>query len=425
MSYDQDGHYSGIYQQRFGADGTAVGPEVEVCLTGESRFDAQITPLLDGGWAVCWVASDLNGTPARISFQRFAADGTPFGPEVQANTYGEAGTLGVSQPSIAGLADGGWIVTWTSYGRDHGYSGGIFMQRYAADGSRIGDETLVNTVVLEGQENSSILALPDGGWLVFWDTHADGTGGDNANIVVQRYLSNGMAIGEEFRINAYLDQRHIRPQATMLEDGNIVVTWQRSMPVGSGYETTPDILQTILYATPVVAGSDNPETLSAMAQDSYVLGFAGNDTLLGQIGNDTLVGGAGNDILHGGAGADRLEGGEGIDTAVYWTSASGVVVDLGNAANNTGIAAGDTFVMVENLAGSDHSDILRGDNLANATMGAAGNDMIEGAGGNDTLLGGSGNDTLRGGAGGRPYLGRDWSRPSRGRRWRGGGLRTL
>jgi Ca2+-binding RTX toxin-like protein len=46
-------------------------------------------------------------------------------------------------------------------------------------------------------------------------------------------------------------------------------------------------------------------------------GGADNDYLAGEEGADTLNGGTGNDTLRGGADADTLTGGEGDDTFVF------------------------------------------------------------------------------------------------------------
>ncbi len=73
--------------------------------------------------------------------------------------------------------------------------------------------------------------------------------------------------------------------------------------------------------------------------------------------------------------------------------------DLAFSATNTGHAAGDVYVGIENLQGSLFNDILGGDNNANTLGGLAGNDAMDGRGGNDTLGGEAGNDTLVGGAG--------------------------
>jgi len=76
-----------------------------------------------------------------------------------------------------------------------------------------------------------------------------------------------------------------------------------------------------------------------------------------------------------------------------------VVADLQVAANNAGIAAGDTYSSIENLSGSTFGDDLRGDGGANTISGGTGNDAISGRDGNDTLNGDDGNDVLAGGVG--------------------------
>ena len=104
---------------------------------------------------------------------------------------------------------------------------------------------------------------------------------------------------------------------------------------------------------------------------------------MGDLGDDTLQGGAGDDTLTGGAGADVLAGGVlnedgsfndsgdngGTDTADYSGSDAGVTIDLtrtprgaaeGSAAGAGGHAEGDVLHGIENLTGSDYTDLLRG-----------------------------------------------------------------
>ncbi len=111
-------------------------------------------------------------------------------------------------------------------------------------------------------------------------------------------------------------------------------------------------------------------------------GSSFDDHLIGTAKNNLLVGGAGDDRLTGGAGADILRGGSGSDTADYSDATKGVNLDLNRAKN-----AGDTYVSIENLAGSAQNDTLKGDASANNLTGQGGNDNLQGGNGDDVLQG--------------------------------------
>ncbi|MCR6499484.1 hypothetical protein MUO32_10605 [Shinella sp. CPCC 101442] len=127
--------------------------------------------------------------------------------------------------------------------------------------------------------------------------------------------------------------------------------------------------------------------------DDIIQGDDGNNTLLGTDGADHIKGLDGNDKLIGGKGADRLNGGEGRDTASYSNATAGVIASLVNPSSNTGDAAGDVYVSIENLTGSAFADKLIGNSSANTLNGGKGNDTLTGRGGADSLIGGSGVDT--------------------------------
>lgn len=171
----------------------------------------------------------------------------------------------------------------------------------------------------------------------------------------------------------------------------------------------------------LIAGENGNDTASyAGASGSVTINLAtgtasgadGNDTLLtienviGSAYADTITGDDGDNRLTGGAGADFMDGGAGIDTLSYVEATTGVGVDLSPGANGSpgpggfaGEAAGDKFLNVENVDGSNFDDSIYGNNFDNALAGRDGQDLLTGWGGNDQLSGGSGNDYLIGGAG--------------------------
>ncbi len=89
----------------------------------------------------------------------------------------------------------------------------------------------------------------------------------------------------------------------------------------------------------------------------------------------------------------------GTDTASYFNSTAGVVASLAAGEGVGGDAEGDTYVSIENLAGSAYADALVGNDGSNSLSGLSGDDFLDGGDGDDTLWGGSGNDTLKGGGG--------------------------
>jgi Ca2+-binding RTX toxin-like protein len=101
-------------------------------------------------------------------------------------------------------------------------------------------------------------------------------------------------------------------------------------------------------------------------------------------------------VLIGGAGGDLLIGGAGIDTVSYLTASAGVDARMLAGVLNTGDAAGDGYVSIENLIGSEFADTLIGGAEDNTLAGRGGNDLLIGYLGNDVLNGGGGRDTVSG-----------------------------
>src|SRR5207245_8699468 len=89
------------------------------------------------------------------------------------------------QPSrqITALQNGGFVVTWTEYSLGVGGATGdtdseaVKAQVFAAGGTPVGSEILVNSATAGSQINPQITALQNGGFVVTWQDDSQGVGG--------------------------------------------------------------------------------------------------------------------------------------------------------------------------------------------------------------------------------------------------------
>jgi hypothetical protein len=102
----------------------------------------------------------------KIFVQIFNADGTRRGDEFVAHTTDTRGNM----PAMAALPNGQFVVVWAG-GTPAGVGTGsdIWAQVFNADGSKAGDQLLVNTTVTGTQGGPTVAALGDGRFVVSWD----------------------------------------------------------------------------------------------------------------------------------------------------------------------------------------------------------------------------------------------------------------
>ena len=103
----------------------------------------------------------------------------------------------------------------------------------------------------------------------------------------------------------------------------------------------------------------------------------------GTVQNDFFKGGTGDDWFNGVTGADYFDGGEGRDAVSYSFATGAITVDLADSLKNTGEAADDQLISIENLGGTSQSDSLYGGNERNIFEGGASGDLLDGRGGFD------------------------------------------
>ncbi|MGE5609734.1 MAG: SdrD B-like domain-containing protein, partial [Bacillota bacterium] len=165
-SNGQDGDGTGIYARSYDAAGTAKANEFRVNTTTRGSQACPAVALADNGSFVVawegWGATDDSGVYA----QRFNAQGLPAGGETRVSTYSESFQ---QKPAIAMDAAGNCIVTWHSRNQD-GSGDGVYVQRYGASGTAQGGESRVNTYTRNDQAHAAVAMDANGNAAVVWES---------------------------------------------------------------------------------------------------------------------------------------------------------------------------------------------------------------------------------------------------------------
>jgi hypothetical protein len=225
---------TGIWVLQYRADGSATDFAHFVnTLQAGDQTDVALAALTGGGYVITWRSGD------DIYARRYGADGVPLGPEAPVNTSTSGQRSG---PAIAGLADGSYVITWMSQGQDPARSVGIYMQRFSADGTPVGAETLVSLDNLTSL-NPAVAGLTGGGFVITWESLAP----QGTVIVAQQFTSGGERVGSQTTVKPITAppatcfvpfpspcpaETQMEPAVAALEDGGYVITWVSEFRAG-------------------------------------------------------------------------------------------------------------------------------------------------------------------------------------------------
>lgn len=226
-----DGSGSGVYMKAYSAAGTELVAETIVnTTTSGSQANPSVTALADGGYVVTWTSYDNNNN-TDVYMKVYNASGVQTIGETLVNTT----TVSTqSEQSVTALAGGGFAITWTSYDQD-GSSSNVYMKVMDADGNTVVGETLVNDTTAGEQREPKIAALADGGFVITWSPGDYGYMDKSGYMKV--YGADGAAVTSEIQVyqstGYYFDDfdQDSTPRVTPLSDGGYVVSWL----AGDGY----------------------------------------------------------------------------------------------------------------------------------------------------------------------------------------------
>ena len=173
----------------------------------------------DGNFVVVWESDSQDGSATGVFGQRYDNGGNPVGGEFQVNTYTN---LFQDLPSVAYDPAANFIVVWTSIGQD-GSFGGIYAQRYDSNGMPSGEEFRVNSYTKGNQESPVVAADNDGNFVVVWESR--GQDGDKTGVFARRFDNTGRPLGDDFQVNEYTTNFQSHPYVSSDSAGELVVVW--------------------------------------------------------------------------------------------------------------------------------------------------------------------------------------------------------
>lgn len=216
-----DGSLGAIKGQRYTSSGYAIGSEflVNTAAAGNQIY-VRAAALQSGGFVLTWETTDTlqDGSGTAVKAQLFDSAGAKLGAEFLVNT---ATSLDQQQPTVAALADGGFVVAWhTTDTTQDGSGWAVKAQRFDSAGVKVGAEFLVNSTAFGSQNDVDVAGLSNGGYVVTWQTG----GGGNADIFARAYDSAGVPLGSQFMVSTNYASE-IGGRVTALPGGGFVVTW--------------------------------------------------------------------------------------------------------------------------------------------------------------------------------------------------------
>ena len=205
-----------IVARRFDASGQPLGAERVVSVTTPYAVaEVAVAAAPDGRAVVVWTTNSVDGSGLGVSGRRLDAAGVPRGPEfivTQRTLFNQV------EPAVAMAADGSFVVAWRS---PDASDDGVWLRRFAPDGTPRGGDVPVNTTTAGEQSQPSVAVAPDGAVVVAWQS-GDGSG---HGVHARRFDAAGFPVDDEQRVNVVGRYHQDEPAVAMAADGRFVVAW--------------------------------------------------------------------------------------------------------------------------------------------------------------------------------------------------------
>lgn len=229
---------SDIMAQRFLPNGRPLGTAFRVNVddpaapTVQVDYNPAVAPMADGGFIVAWTSVlpdgvNFQGTTPEVLARRFTAAGTPAGAQVKVSV----GLAKGDRPGVCVDSSGRPVIVWATVDAFRPFQSnldGVSLRRLSAKGVPLGT---TETVVVPPAAQSVHAAVSCGNgstFVVVW--HSDvAPAASQSDILGQRFSNQGRPAGAKFVVNTTATGFQRNPTISHDPAGNFVVAWQSDL----------------------------------------------------------------------------------------------------------------------------------------------------------------------------------------------------
>lgn len=224
-----------VFCQILSSTGVKVGGEFRVNqFPAYNQRTPAIAPLTTGGFVIAWVseqqrttldspnANDLIPGDARPSVDIYVRSFLGSGAAASHETLVNTNSLTSANPSVAGDPSGGFLVTWCEMDTGNLSNGWDVFSRKFASPSSPGPVQRVNTTTY-GEDFAPQVCRAGEDFFIVWNNL--GRDGSMEGVFGRFIGANGIATGDEFRVNTVTISKQIHPAVASDGESQFVAVW--------------------------------------------------------------------------------------------------------------------------------------------------------------------------------------------------------
>lgn len=222
------------------------------CPNGADQSYPDMSSDGNGNFVVVWQDSRSGNYSSDIYARIYAEGGFPQGGNFKVND--DTGNATQHDPCVGVDNQMNFVIAW--YDSRESAHGDIYAQRFSSDGNPLGQNFRVTDDTCDALSLNPAIAFDNlGNFIIVWHDNRNG----DEDVFCQRYSSEGVAAGNNFRVNADTgNDDQYWPDCAFANDGSFIITWnyirsswdfdiiaQRfdsdGMPVGENFQVNTDL----------------------------------------------------------------------------------------------------------------------------------------------------------------------------------------